>query len=371
VRAARATKLEGVALRRAQRTTARIRAQAPGALRADRLARREGELLLGENDASGAALEAAAALARPNPTSRSARRRRGPRAGRARARRAGRRRSELPRGRARSRRRSAEGALGRGALALERGRRRGRAPALSPGDHALSRSRPDSAEARYAIGRIQQESGRYDEAFDTYDRLAREQPRASVASEARWRAGWVRYLAGDLPGAASYFARVADDGPSTSHARPSTGARASARRSPEPERRDALAPRRERPSRHVLRRPRRAALGQSLADATPNVVAPPPPASRRARRARTPARRGRSRARPARLARRELDAVRRRRRASRRAGVRRRRRAGRRARHGARRRLGSRRRDPRASSIRSATGRRRARGAAAASIRCS
>jgi hypothetical protein len=69
---------------------------------------------------------------------------------------------------------------------------------------------PDAAEARYATGRIQQESGRYDEAFDTYDRLARDQPRSSVASEARWRAGWVRYLGGDLPGAASY-SRVADD----------------------------------------------------------------------------------------------------------------------------------------------------------------
>jgi len=72
---------------------------------------------------------------------------------------------------------------------------------------------PEAAEARYAMGRIHQEAGRYDEAFDVYDRLARDEPRAPVASEARFRAGWVRYLSGDLPGASAYFAAIVVDGP--------------------------------------------------------------------------------------------------------------------------------------------------------------
>src|SRR5437867_667976 len=33
--------------------------------------------------------------------------------------------------------------------------------------------------------------------------------RAPLAAEARWRAGWVRYLAGDFVGAASWFERLA------------------------------------------------------------------------------------------------------------------------------------------------------------------
>jgi peptidoglycan lytic transglycosylase len=70
-------------------------------------------------------------------------------------------------------------------------------------------------EARYAVGRIHQEAGRYDEAFEAYDALAREEPRAPLAAEARWRAGWVRYLGGDPRAAASYFATIATDGPPT------------------------------------------------------------------------------------------------------------------------------------------------------------
>src|SRR5688572_16485098 len=71
VRGARATKLRGVALRRAQRTTARIRERTPVLFEpiASRLA--EGELLLGEDGAAAAALEATAVLAaQPTPDER-------------------------------------------------------------------------------------------------------------------------------------------------------------------------------------------------------------------------------------------------------------------------------------------------------------
>jgi soluble lytic murein transglycosylase len=277
VRAARATKLEGVALRRAQRTTSRIRAHAPALFEPLASHVAEGELLLGENDASGAALEAAAALAIPNPTSEE--------------------RAQALWIRAR-----AERALGqRGdaeATCLE-------VASLSPtlGPKALSAAgrwrwnadddagalrlyrqvttrfptSSDSAEARYAIGRIQQESGRYDEAFDTYDRLARDQPRSSVASEARWRAGWVRYLSGDLPGAASYFARVADDGPPNVRIAAAYWAARIRTTLQDPSAENEMS---EVASDHPgtyyggLAAQR---LGQSTADVTPNVVAPPAP----------------------------------------------------------------------------------------------
>jgi soluble lytic murein transglycosylase len=76
----------------------------------------------------------------------------------------------------------------------------------------VARRFPDSREgpeALYAIARIQQESGEYDDALRTYDALAHAYPSSRTAAEARWRAAWVRYLAGDHLGAAERFARLA------------------------------------------------------------------------------------------------------------------------------------------------------------------
>ena len=65
-------------------------------------------------------------------------------------------------------------------------------------------------EALYAIGRIHQEAGRYDQAFATYHAFARRFPRSTLAPEVRWRAGWVRWLAGDVAAAAGEFGALAD-----------------------------------------------------------------------------------------------------------------------------------------------------------------
>src|SRR5262249_49584873 len=62
VRAARAAKLRGVALHRAERATARLRRHAPALFEPVVSHLTEGELLLGEGSASAAAVEAAAAL---------------------------------------------------------------------------------------------------------------------------------------------------------------------------------------------------------------------------------------------------------------------------------------------------------------------
>jgi len=81
----------------------------------------------------------------------------------------------------------------------------------------LARRFPTSAqapEALYAIGRIYQEEGararsRYADAASAYLRLADAYPESPLAAEARWRAGWVRYLAGDFAGAEAGFAQLA------------------------------------------------------------------------------------------------------------------------------------------------------------------
>ncbi len=70
----------------------------------------------------------------------------------------------------------------------------------------------EAPEALYAIGRIQQESGSYDDAFKSYTAFAERFPSTRTAEEARWRAGWVRYLAGDHAAAAESFARLAAGG---------------------------------------------------------------------------------------------------------------------------------------------------------------
>jgi len=67
----------------------------------------------------------------------------------------------------------------------------------------------EAPEALYAIARIHQEAGAYDESLQAYDALAERYADTSSASDARWRAGWVRYLAGDHAGAADSFHRLA------------------------------------------------------------------------------------------------------------------------------------------------------------------
>jgi soluble lytic murein transglycosylase len=70
---------------------------------------------------------------------------------------------------------------------------------------------PQSAEALYGMGRIDQEAGRYHEAFVAYRDLAARFPAARMADEARWRMGWVRYLAGEFAAAEERFRALADD----------------------------------------------------------------------------------------------------------------------------------------------------------------
>jgi soluble lytic murein transglycosylase-like protein len=215
-RAVRGAHPHGIVVRRAQRLTARIRRVHPE-LFADATSHlAEARLLLDEGDARAAALEAEATLATgPSADERAA--------------------ALFVRGRAQhvlGEQSNAEAtclevartsdALGPKALATAaRWRWNGDddAGALRLYRQLTGRfpASNEAVEAGYAIGRIQQEAGRYDEAFDAFDRLAREQPRATVAPEARWRAGWVRYLAGDLGAAAQYFGGIVADGPPSIH----------------------------------------------------------------------------------------------------------------------------------------------------------
>jgi len=71
-------------------------------------------------------------------------------------------------------------------------------------------SSPQVVDGYYAIARIQQEEGRHTQAVATYEELARKYPRATVADEARWRAAWVRYLAGQLAAAEKAFAALTE-----------------------------------------------------------------------------------------------------------------------------------------------------------------
>jgi soluble lytic murein transglycosylase len=277
VRAARATKLRGVALKRAQRTTARIRRRAPALFETPASHLAEGELLLGEDDARGAALEASAALAVVGaPADRAQALWIRARAERALGQRADAEATCLeivplsetlgPKALAAAARWRWNADDDAGAQRLYR-----QLIAHFPGE-------PDAAEARYAIGRIQQEAGRYDEAFDTYDRLARELPRAPIANEARWRAGWVRYLAGDLRGAASYFEAIADDGPSPVHVAAEYWAARIRALLQDPAGDAALSTvANDHPATYYggLAAGR---LGRIVSDVTPNVVAPPPAA---------------------------------------------------------------------------------------------
>jgi soluble lytic murein transglycosylase len=75
----------------------------------------------------------------------------------------------------------------------------------------LARRFPSSlqaAEALYAIGRIDQEAGRYAHAAASYAELAERFPDTALGDEARWRIGWIRYLAGDLTEAEERFRRL-------------------------------------------------------------------------------------------------------------------------------------------------------------------
>lgn len=309
VRAARATKLDGVAVRRARRLTARLQRRSPALFASNDSRLAEAELLLGENDAPAAALEASAVLAAAPDAA--------------------------VRGQALWIRARAERALGErpnaettclevatvsstlgpkalAAAARWRWNADDDAGALRIYRQLATRfaAAPEAAEARYAIGRIHQEAGRYDEAFEVYDRLAREEPRSPVAGESRWRAGWVRYLAGDLPGAAAYFAAIAEEGPSSVQA---ASAYWSARiramlRDPAAEGELASLVAANPASYYGGLAAER--LGQVVSEPAPNVIVPPPPAfpdelyDAHAQRARALALLGL----PG-LARRELDAV--------------------------------------------------------------
>jgi len=70
---------------------------------------------------------------------------------------------------------------------------------------------PQAAESVYAIGRIRQEAGSFEDAAAAYESLAARWPASPLAAEARWRAGWVRYLAGDFAAAADAFGRADAD----------------------------------------------------------------------------------------------------------------------------------------------------------------
>src|SRR5262249_24613555 len=156
----------GVALRRAQRTTARIRERNPALFASPASHVAEGELLLGENDAAAAALEATAALDATSD--------REERAQalwvRARADRAPGPRGDA--GVASLEVASLSDTLGPRAIsaaARARWNADDDAGALRLYRQVVTRhpAAPDAVEARYAIGRIQQEAGRYDDAFET------------------------------------------------------------------------------------------------------------------------------------------------------------------------------------------------------------
>jgi soluble lytic murein transglycosylase len=180
---------------------------------------------------------------------------------RARRRRAGRRRRDLPPPRALGARRrpGAPRVVDRGAVALERGRRRRRGRAV-PRAHPPLPVEPQVVDGYYAIARIQQEEGRHTQAVATYEELARKYPRATVADEARWRAAWVRYLAGQLAAAEKAFAGLTESRSNNLKIAAEYCARAHARAARQGGRRThALRPRRRGPPDVVLRRPRRGA----------------------------------------------------------------------------------------------------------------
>src|SRR5262249_54957787 len=71
---------------------------------------------------------------------------------------------------------------------------------------------------RYALGRILENDGRYSAAATSYTGASRG-PDAQVARESRWRAGWVAYLAGEFPLAATRFGEIASNASAEESAR--------------------------------------------------------------------------------------------------------------------------------------------------------
>ena len=275
VRTARGTKLRGVALRRARRTTDRIRRRTPALFEPAESRLADAELLLGEGDANTAAIEATMVLdATPSTSERAQALWVRARAERALGQRGDAEASCLEVA-------AVSDTLGPKALATAarwRWNADDDAGALRLYRQLIARfpRDGDTAEARYAIGRIQQEAGRYDEAFDSYDRLAREFPRASVAAEARWRAGWVRYLAGDLAAAAAYFERIVDEGPSPVHVAAEYWAARIRGQLQDPRAESALAILlADHPTTYYAGLAA-ARLGGPTTDPMPNLVAPPP-----------------------------------------------------------------------------------------------
>ena len=158
----------------------------------------------------------------------------------------------------------------------------------------------EAPEALYAIGpHPAGVPARYDEAFRSYTALAERYPTSKrTAAEARWRAGWVRYLAGDYAGAAESFARLAagERARDPRRRRVLGGACARAGRAPPTPRPSSthvaeehpatlLRRARQRPAGHSAARRRGRRLGRASAPAFPDELTG---AARRARPAATP-----------------------------------------------------------------------------------
>jgi soluble lytic murein transglycosylase-like protein len=76
---------------------------------------------------------------------------------------------------------------------------------------ALNTGISSEQKAHYALGRLHEASRRYNAAAASYRKAARGSDER-VALEAKWRAGWASYLAGNYDGAAFVFGRMADEG---------------------------------------------------------------------------------------------------------------------------------------------------------------
>ncbi|HVM95044.1 MAG TPA: transglycosylase SLT domain-containing protein [Candidatus Acidoferrales bacterium] len=70
-------------------------------------------------------------------------------------------------------------------------------------------------EVQYAIARIDQKAGRPQDAIDEYATLVDDYPTSKLATEARWRIGWIHYRNDRWSAAAAAFARIHDGGTSS------------------------------------------------------------------------------------------------------------------------------------------------------------
>lgn len=188
-----------IATRRARRLSARLVRRSPSLLDAPDARLAEAELRLGEGDAAGAKALVEDLAEAPNPHRDAARWIQA---------RAWQALGDSTRATRLCRVLAADGAPGLGATALYAAARwRWNADddaAAQPLFEEVRRRFPDSDEAAaasYALGRIHQTAGRYDDAVAAYDRV----PPGRLATDAGWGAAWARYLAGRWHDAASRF----------------------------------------------------------------------------------------------------------------------------------------------------------------------